>query len=186
MNDIDTNIDGLKVVQLKKFVDNRGWFTESYNREKFNAEGINVEFIQDNHSLSILKGTLRGLHLQRAPFEQSKLVRCTKGRIFDVAVDLRPDSSTFMKYYSIELSETNMLCLFMPKGFAHGFLTLSESCEVQYKIDEKYNPDSEVTIKFDDSTLNIDWPYEEVIQSTKDKNGISVEEYIARYLGELK
>jgi len=141
---------------------------ETYVREDFERAGINVEFIQENHSKSKYS-VLRGLHFQREPYAQSKLVRCIKGKIFDVAVDLRKNSPTFKKYLSVELSEDNKLMLFIPKGFAHGFVVLSKEAEVIYKVDNAYAPDHESGLIWNDSDVNIQWPIDNSIISEKDK-----------------
>ena len=125
MNIIKTDIEDLLILEPRVFGDNRGWFTETYSKAKFQDLGIDIEFVQDNHSMSAQKGTLRGLHFQTNPKAQSKLVRCTKGRILDVAVDLRKGSATYKKCVGVELSEENKNQLLIPKGFAHGFLTLT-------------------------------------------------------------
>ncbi|MCR1809491.1 dTDP-4-dehydrorhamnose 3,5-epimerase, partial [Haploplasma modicum] len=139
MKKIETGINDLFIIEPNVFGDNRGWFTESYNKESFKKIGINIDFIQDNHSYSKEKGVLRGLHLQTNPKAQTKLVRCTKGKILDVAVDLRRNSPTYLKHFAVELSEENKLQLLIPKGFAHGFVTLTSDVEVQYKVDEYYS-----------------------------------------------
>ena len=165
---IKTAIDGVVVIEPQVFGDSRGWFIETYSKSKFRELGINDEFVQDNHSHSVQKGTLRGLHFQNEPKAQSKLVRCTKGKILDVALDLRKGSSTFKKWVAIELSEENMKQLYIPKGFAHGFLTLTDDVEVQYKVDEFYSPEHDRTIRFDDPELNVDWKVQNPILSEKD------------------
>ena len=134
-----TKIEGLVIIHPDVFGDNRGWFTESYNQQKYFALGIDVTFIQDNHSFSKEIGTLRGLHFQTGESAQSKLVRCVRGRLMDVCVDLRKDSPTFLQHELIELSEENKLQLFVPQGFAHGFVTLSEDVEIMYKVDAFYS-----------------------------------------------
>ncbi len=137
------------------------FFMETYKRSHFNQIGIEEEFVQDNHSKSV-KGVLRGLHFQKSPYEQGKLVRCIQGVVFDVAVDIRKDSSTFGKWYGIKLSSENKRMLWIPKGFAHGFLTLSDTAEVIYKVSgSEYNPQYDAGIRWNDPTINIDWPFEE-------------------------
>jgi len=167
---IKTGIKDLYIIKTKVFEDKRGWFTESYSAKKFKDKGININFVQDNHSLSKKKGVLRGLHFQLNPKAQIKLVRCTSGKIYDVAVDLRDGSPTYKEWYGLELSTKNKKQLLIPKGFAHGFLTLSNNAEVQYKVDEYYAPDYDRSIKFDDPEINVDWEIEEPILSDKDKN----------------
>ena len=160
--------DGI-LVKPKVFLDNRGFFIESYKKSDFVANGINVEFNQDNHSKST-KGVLRGLHYQAKPYGQAKLVRCVKGRIYDVAVDIRPKSETFGQYVKVELSEENKQMLFIPEGFAHGFVVLSEEAELLYKASGEYAPNAERGILWSDKDINIDWEIDfEPILSEKDK-----------------
>jgi dTDP-4-dehydrorhamnose 3,5-epimerase len=170
MKIIETNIKDLLIIEPSVFKDDRGWFSESYNKEKLKLLGISINFIQDNHSLSLEKGTIRGLHLQTNPNAQTKLVRCTKGRILDVAVDLRKSSPTYLKAFTIELSTVNQKQLLIPKGFAHGFVTLEDNTEVQYKVDEYYSKEHDRSIKYNDPIFNIDWVVDNVILSDKDKN----------------
>lgn len=165
-----TDFNDLLVIEPKIFGDHRGWFTESYNQNTFMENGISSNFIQDNHSYSALKGVLRGLHFQNNPNAQSKLIRCTKGKIWDVVVDLRKSSKTYLKWFYIELSEDNHKMLFVPKGFAHGFLTLENACEVQYKVDCIYDNHLDRSIKYNDPDIGINWPSMEVILSEKDLN----------------
>lgn len=167
---IKTDIKDLYIIETKVFEDNRGWFTESYSVKKFKENGLDIEFIQDNHSLSKEKGVLRGLHFQLAPKAQTKLVRCTRGKIYDVAVDLREGSPTYKKWFGVELSAENKKQFLILKGFAHGFLTLSDNVEVQYKVDEYYTPEYDRSIKYDDPEINVDWGIENPILSEKDKN----------------
>jgi dTDP-4-dehydrorhamnose 3,5-epimerase len=151
-----TPIAGLLQVRPKVFRDGRGWFLESYNRETWSKAGIAETFVQDNHSQSA-KGTLRGLHFQTTP-GQAKLIRCTRGTIWDVAVDIRPDSPTFGKHFGLELRGEDPLFFFIPIGFAHGFLVLSETAEVQYKCSNVYNAATESGIAWDDPDLGVPWP----------------------------
>jgi dTDP-4-dehydrorhamnose reductase/dTDP-4-dehydrorhamnose 3,5-epimerase len=168
MNVIKTEIEDLLILEPIVFGDHRGWFTETYSKAKFQDLGIDIEFIQDNHSMSAQKGTLRGLHFQTNPKAQSKLVRCTKGRILDIAVDLRKGSATYKKWVGVELSEENKKQLLIPKGFAHGFLTLTDDVEVQYKVDEYYAPECDRSIRFDDPEIGVNWGIEDPILSEKD------------------
>jgi dTDP-4-dehydrorhamnose 3,5-epimerase len=165
-----TEIEGLLIIEPKIFSDERGWFSETYNEQAFINLGLNIQFRQDNHSLSILKGVLRGLHFQNEPFPQTKLVRCTKGSIWDVAVDLRKSSSTYLKWIGIELSANNHKMFLIPQGFAHGFITLEDNTEVQYKVDNFYKASLDRSINYADPSLNISWPFKDVILSDKDKN----------------
>ena len=156
MNIIDTNLIDCKVIQPQLHNDNRGYFFESYHQQKLNDSlGFEVNFIQDNESFSS-KGVLRGLHFQTGNYAQAKLVRVIQGRVLDVAVDLRKDSSTFAQHFSIELSEDNKNQLFVPRGFAHGFIVLSDTAIFSYKCDNYYNKASEGGIRYDDPSLGID------------------------------
>jgi dTDP-4-dehydrorhamnose 3,5-epimerase len=170
MNIIKTSIPGVVVIEPKIFSDDRGYFFESFNQRKFNEEVCKTTFVQDNESKSSF-GVLRGLHYQLPPFAQSKLVRVVKGKVFDVAVDIRKGSPSFGKYVSIELSEENKKMLFIPRGFAHGYLVLSNEAIFQYKCDNFYAPDSEGSIIWNDPELNIDWgiDYNAICLSDKDK-----------------
>lgn len=170
MTILKTEIEGLLVIEPKVYSDFRGWFVETYNRKVFLGKNIDVEFKQDNHSLSIQKGVIRGLHFQNNPYPQTKLVRCPKGKIWDVAVDLRPSSATYLKWFGIELSETNHKMLFIPQGFAHGFVTLEKNTEVQYKVDNFYNASLDRSIYYADPKIDINWPIKDIILSEKDKN----------------
>lgn len=161
------------------FEDERGFFMETYRKEDFRKAGINADFIQENQSKSRY-GVLRGLHFQRKPYTQSKLVRCVKGRIIDVAVDLRKNSPTFKEHISAELSEDNKLMLFIPKGFAHGFLVLSNEAEVIYKVDNIYAPDYESGLLWNDPDLKIEWPVKNPILSEKDRKLPTLKELIER------
>lgn len=144
------------LVKPKVFGDNRGFFMESYKKSEFFANGITTKFNQDNHSKSQAH-VLRGLHFQQKPYEQAKLVRCIKGRIYDVAVDIRPNSKTFGQYIRVELSDENKYQLFIPEGFAHGFVVLSEEAELLYKTSNEYAPQADSGILWNDKDLNIDW-----------------------------
>jgi dTDP-4-dehydrorhamnose 3,5-epimerase len=171
MNLIKTKLDGLVVLKPTVFKDNRGYFMESYNQKKINKLLGNINFIQDNESESS-RGVLRGLHFQKPPYTQAKLVRCLKGSVLDVALDLRKDSKTYGIFETISLTEENKKQLFIPKGFAHGFIVLSKSAILSYKVDNYYNPESESGIIWNDPDLNIDWKINknEIIVSEKDKN----------------
>lgn len=166
------SFDYPRIISPKVFSDNRGWFYEAYNQKSLE---VLVNFIQDNHSYSEFKGTVRGIHFQKPPFEQAKLIRVLKGKIFDVVVDLRPKSKTFLKVITFELDSDKKDSLLIPKGFAHGFMTLVKHTEVYYKVDEEYSKNHEVTIFFDDPTLNIPWPkIDEVVLSQKDSKGLAL------------
>ena len=168
MKIIRTDIEEVLIIEPDVHGDNRGWFMETYSKTKFSEMGIDIDFVQDNHSLSAQKGTLRGLHFQLEPKAQTKLIRCTKGRILDVAVDVREGSPTYRNWVSVELSEENKRQLLIPKGFAHGFLTLTDDVEVQYKVDEYYSAQCDRSIRFDDPKIGIDWGISEPILSKKD------------------
>jgi dTDP-4-dehydrorhamnose 3,5-epimerase len=170
MNIIYTKIQGLYIIEPSIYNDNRGYFFESYNYNEFKEKIGDIKFVQDNESKSV-KGVLRGLHFQNPPYEQAKLVKVVKGEVFDVAVDLRKDSPTYGQYVSVILSENNHKQFFIPRGFAHGFLVLSDEAIFQYKCDNFYNKESEDGIAWDDKTINIDWPkLNNIILSDKDKN----------------
>ncbi len=170
----ETEIDGLLVIEPRVFADSRGYFFESYSQREFEEKiapiiGHSVTFVQDNESKSSY-GVMRGLHYQRAPYTQAKLVRCVQGRVLDVAVDIRAGSPTFGKHVAVELSEDNHRQFFIDKGFAHGFAVLSETAVFQYKCDEFYHPEADAGISIADRSLGIDWmlPAERVILSEKD------------------
>jgi dTDP-4-dehydrorhamnose 3,5-epimerase len=175
----DTGIEGLMIIEPKVYRDERGYFLESYHQERLKALGINHHFIQDNQSRSV-QGVIRGLHLQKAPFAQTKLVRVTEGTIYDVAVDLREGSNTYGSWFGIELSINNHLQLLIPKGFAHGFSVLSQHATILYKCDTIYHPESESGIRFDDADLKIDWKVDlaSAVISEKDR--------VLPYFNELK
>lgn len=172
MNVIKTEIPDVLIFEPKVFGDERGFFMESFNQKVFEeAVGRKVEFVQDNHSKSS-KGVLRGLHYQLEPYAQGKLVRCVVGEVFDVAVDIRKSSPTFGKWVGVNLSAENKRQLWIPEGFAHGFLVLSDTAEFVYKTTNYYMPSAEGCVRWDDPVLNIDWPMKtnELILSDKDKN----------------
>lgn len=158
MKIIETYLEGVIVLEPTVYGDCRGWFMETYRETKLIDAGINLKFVQDNQSYSAAKGTLRGLHYQLEPKAQSKLVRCTRGSIYDVAVDIRIGSPTYAKWFGIVLSTENKKQLLVPKGFAHAFMTLSEDTEVQYKVDELYAPECDRGIRWNDPAIGIKWP----------------------------
>ena len=153
-----TPIPDLLVLRPKQFLDGRGFFSESWAREPWLRRGLDISWCQDNHSLSRQAGVLRGLHYQAPPSAQAKLVRCTHGRIWDVAVDVRRGSPHFGKWFGVELSSANWLQLFVPRGFLHGFLTLEPDTEVQYKVDSPYSSECDGAVRWDDPDLAIEWP----------------------------
>ncbi|WP_141336621.1 dTDP-4-dehydrorhamnose 3,5-epimerase [Paenibacillus sp. tmac-D7] len=165
---IQTKLEGVMIVEPSVFGDNRGFFLESYNEKKFNELGLDYKFIQDNHSLSVEPGVLRGLHYQLDPKAQTKLVRVATGAIYDVAVDIRRNSPTFGQWVGVILSAANKRQLLVPKGFAHGFCTIVSNTEVLYKVDEYYSPEHDRGIAWDDPDLGIYWPVTSPILSEKD------------------
>ena len=179
-----TALDGVLILEPKVFGDARGWFMETWSARKFMAAGLNFEFVQDNQSYSAQRGTLRGLHYQTAPFAQAKLVRCTRGKLLDVAVDIREGSETFAKWVAVELTAENKKQLLIPRGFAHGFLTLTDDVEIQYKADNFYAPLCDGNIRWDDAEIKIDWPFEPTILADKDAKAPTLRERLER--GELK
>ena len=174
MNYIQTEIDGVWIIEPKVFNDARGYFMEAFKDGEFRANIGNVHFVQDNESKSSI-GVLRGLHYQKGEYSQAKLVRVIKGKVLDVAVDLRQSSPTFGKYVSVELSEENKRQFFIPRGFAHGFLVLSEEAIFTYKVDNGYAPQAEASIRLNDETVGIDWPVAEsqLLLSEKDGHAVS-------------
>lgn len=170
MEIIKTDIEGLIIIKPQIFKDSRGYFFESFSQREFNEKVTPIQFVQDNESCSSY-GVMRGLHFQKPPYSQSKLVRCVKGSVLDVAIDIRKGSPTYGKHVAIELSAENHLQFFIPKGFAHGFAVLSEEAIFQYKCDEFYTPQSEGGIQLMDESLGINWPIsaDDAILSDKDK-----------------
>jgi len=168
---IATAIEAVKLIEPIRFGDARGFFSQTWSRKEFRAAGLDLDFVQDNHSLSAQAGTLRGLHFQSPPFAQDKLVRVTRGRILDVAVDIRRGSPTYGRHVAVELSAQNWLQLLIPAGFAHGFCTLEPDTEVLYKVSADYAPQHDFGIAFDDPDLNIVWPFDkgDMILSDKDR-----------------
>ena len=172
----ETNLPGVKLIETAVFGDHRGFFLESYNEEVFHRHGIMHKFVQDNHSLSVEAGVLRGLHYQLNPKAQTKLVRVTAGAVYDVVVDIRRGSPTYGKWQGFILSAFNKRQLLVPKGFAHGFCTLVPDTEVQYKVDEFYSPEHDRGIAWNDPALGIDWPTSSPILSEKDGKHPGLEE----------
>lgn len=161
---------GLLIVETDVYGDHRGWFTETYTKNKFIDNGIEADFVQDNQSYSAQKGTLRGVHFQTNPKAQTKMIRCTRGAIIDTVVDLRKGSDTYKQWFSIELSAENKKQLYIPKGFGHAFLTITDDVEVQYKVDEYYSKEHDRSLKFDDPEVGVDWGIKNPILSEKDLN----------------
>lgn len=165
----DTKLAGVKLITPRRFGDHRGFFSESYSRKDLAENGIDIEFVQDNHSLSMTPGTVRGLHFQAPPHAQHKLVRCGKGAFFDVAVDIRKGSPTYGQWVGFELSFENGAQVLVPAGFAHGFVTLVPDTEIIYKCSDYYVPEAEGALIWNDPDIGIDWPYQdEVVLSDKD------------------
>jgi dTDP-4-dehydrorhamnose 3,5-epimerase len=170
MEFIATSINGLYTVQVKKLEDERGLFARTFCKKEFKQIGFDKEFVQFNHSFNRYKGTVRGMHFQQAPYTETKLIRCIQGAVYDVAVDLRKDSPTFLQHFGIELTEENMLSVLIPEGFAHGFQTLQHNSALIYYHTQFYTPNADAGIRFDDSALNIDWPLAAVMVSDKDRS----------------
>ena len=177
MEYIKTEIDGVWIIQPKVFNDARGYFFEAWKKEEFEQHVGRVDFIQDNESMSSY-GVLRGLHYQKGDSSQAKLVRVIKGRVVDVAVDIRRNSPTFGKYVMVELSDENKRQFFIPRGFAHGFLVLSDEAVFTYKVDNPYAPQSEASIRYDDPDIASNWPIDakDILTSAKDLNALSLKE----------
>lgn len=175
----NTPIKDLLIIDIDYFSDKRGFFIEPWHKRDFQEAGLNLEFVQEGHSQS-RKGVLRGMHYQDSSAPMGKLIRCTRGKIFDVAVDIRSKSPTLGKWFGIDLNEKNKTQFYVPPEFAHGFLTLSDIVEVQYKQTGFYTPKSEGTIKWNDADINIDWPTKKPILSNRDKNGKSFQEYLKK------
>ena len=175
MKKIETNLQDAYILESTVFGDHRGFFMESYNKKIFAELGLDIEFVQDNHSLSETPGTVRGMHYQLEPKAQTKLVRVTSGAIYDVIIDIRKGSPTFGQWQGFVLSAENKRQLLIPKGFAHGFCTITPNVEVQYKVDELYSPEHDSGIAWDDPTLAIDWPMSNAILSEKDEKHPTIE-----------
>lgn len=163
-----TRLPGVLVLTPKRQFDARGWFSETWNAARMAEAGLDLTFVQDNHSFSAARGTLRGLHFQRPPRAQDKLVRCSRGAILDVAVDIRDGSATYGSWVAVELSADNGRQLLVPKGFLHGFVTLTDDTEVQYKCTDFYSPDHDGAVRWDDPAIGIDWGISAPILSDKD------------------
>ena len=164
-----TKLEGVIIIEPDVFGDNRGFFMESWNKKKMEEAGLYYDFVQDNHSKSTVKGTLRGIHFQKGDKAQAKLVRCVKGAVLDVAVDLRKNSSTFKQWVGVELNEKNKKQLLIPRGFGHGFVTLTDDVEFLYKADNYYAPEADAGIRWNDPDIGIEWGVENPILSEKDK-----------------
>ena len=183
MTIIEKKLKGLFEIQLNAFEDHRGFFMRTYDSSIYIKLGLNREWVQENHSSSLQKGTLRGLHFQLNPHTDAKLIRCVRGEIFDVVVDIRKSSPTFGQWEAIILSEKNKKELFIPRGFAHGFCTLTDHCDILYKHDNYYNKECDSGIRWNDEKIVIEWPVAEPILSDRDTNLQSFEEFIKNYEG---
>lgn len=169
MKIIKTKLNGVVIIEPDVFGDNRGFFMESWNKKKMEEAGLYYDFVQDNHSKSTVKGTLRGIHFQKGNKAQAKLVRCVKGTVLDVAVDLRKNSPTFKQWVGVELSAENKKQLLIPRGFGHGFVTLTDDVEFLYKADNYYAPEADAGIRWNDPEIGVEWGVENPILSEKDK-----------------
>lgn len=165
-----TEISDVKIVEPRVFNDDRGFFFEALNVITLEKNGISFTPIQENCAYSLKKGTIRGLHFQNNPMAQAKLVRCTVGRVMDYAIDLRKDSPTYLKYVAVELSAENKRQLYIPRGFAHGVISLEDNTTIEYFADNPYSPENDRSIRYNDPQIGIHWPVEELILSEKDKN----------------
>ena len=170
MTFIHGKLNGLWIIEPRVFGDNRGFFMETWSKREFEVHGLLYDFVQDNHSSSTVKGTLRGIHFQRGDKAQAKLVRCVRGAVLDVAVDLRPSSPTYKQWQAVELSEENKRQLVIPRGFGHGFVTLTDHVEFLYQADNPYAPEADAGILWNDPELGIDWGVENPILSEKDRH----------------
>ena len=177
----ERKLKGTFEIKLKPHIDERGFFMRTFDQSIYKKYGLERNWVQENHSRSERKGIIRGLHYQLPPFEETKLVRCIKGKILDVFVDLRLNSDTFGQWESIELSEENKTMIFIPRGFAHGFCTLTEVSEVLYKVDNSYNPEAEIGLLWNDPNLKINWPVQTPLLSEKDKKNILFTDFLQKY-----
>ncbi len=177
----ERKLKGTFEITLKPYFDSRGFFMRTFDETIFKEQGIERKWVQENHSRSEEKGIIRGLHFQLPPFTETKLVRCVKGFILDVFVDLRKNSDTFGQWDNIELSEENKKMIFIPRGFAHGFCTLTKESEILYKVDNFYNAKAEAGIIWNDSNLNIEWPVRNPILSEKDQKNLTFKEFVEQY-----
>jgi dTDP-4-dehydrorhamnose 3,5-epimerase len=166
----ETKLQGAYLINLKRLEDERGFFARTFCRQEFKEYGLNIEIAQANISYNKKKGTLRGMHMQLAPFEESKLIKCNQGAIYDVIVDLRKKSKTFLQWIGAELTSENHQMIYVPEGFAHGFITLEDNTEVSYQMSQFYAPGYEKGYRWNDPVFDIEWPMEPVIMAEKDKN----------------
>lgn len=164
-----TEFNGVFIIEIEKQIDERGFFARTWDKKKFEEYNLNSKLVQCNVSFNKKKGVLRGMHYQIAPYEEAKLIRCTKGKIFDVIIDLRPKSNTFRQWFGVEISDENYKMLYVPEGFAHGFQTLEDNTEIFYQMSEMYMPDYVRGIRYNDSIFDINWPITPAIISEKDR-----------------
>lgn len=174
----ELTIKGLFEISFNPKMDSRGFFMRVYDKEEFRKWNIDRDWLQENHSRSEKKGIIRGLHFQLSPFDETKLVRCINGAVFDVAVDMRPDSESFGHWAGVELTAGNRKALYIPRGFAHGFCTLSDVSEVLYKVDNYYSPENERGLLWNDPDLAIDWPVKNPILSDKDRKNLTLKAFL--------
>lgn len=170
MNIIKTKLQDVYIIEPQVFKDSRGWFLESWSKKKFEEAGLHYDFVQDNHSFSNTKGVLRGLHCQKGNAAQAKLVRCIRGAVLDVVVDMRRSSPTYKQWMAMELTQDNFRQILIPRGFLHGYLTLTDNVEFVYKVDNYYNKEADRSIRWDDPELGIEWGITDPILSEKDRN----------------
>ncbi|MBS7566803.1 dTDP-4-dehydrorhamnose 3,5-epimerase [Mucilaginibacter sp. Bleaf8] len=175
----ETKLKGAFIIDVNRIEDERGFFGRSYCQKEFEAHGLNSNLVQTNVSYNKIKGTLRGMHMQREPFAETKLVRCTTGAIFDVIVDLRPDSETYKEWIGVELNAESYRMLYVPEGFAHGFITLEDNTAVTYQVTEFYTAPAEQAYRWDDPAFSIEWPFEPVLVSAKDQAHLPFEAKIS-------
>ncbi len=183
MNIKERKLKGVFEISLKPLADNRGFFMRTFDDKIFKEAGLERNWVQENHSRSEEKGIIRGLHFQLPPFTETKMVRCINGAVLDVFVDLRKDSPTFGHWDSIELTAENKKMIFIPRGFAHGFCTLTDISEVVYKVDNYYSPENERGLLWNDKSVGINWPTNKPILSDKDQKNMTFEEFIKEYAG---
>ncbi len=187
MKRIDTKLPGVCIIEPQVFGDHRGYFMETYSQKAFSELGIDTVFVQDNQSFSAQKGTLRGIHFQNAPMAQAKLVRVTRGAVIDVAVDLRKGSPTYRQWVAVELTAENKRMLFIPRGFGHGFVTLTEDTEFCYKVDNLYSKECDRGIRYDDPAIGVDWNVTDPVLSAKDTTSPLLENSDCNFVyGEMK
>lgn len=166
----ETPLKGAFLLEIKKIEDDRGFFGRSWCKREMEEHGLNGNLCQANTSFSKTKGTIRGMHYQVSPYEETKLIRCTRGAIYDVIIDLRPGSETYLQWFGAELTQDNYKMLYVPEGFAHGFITLTDNAEVYYNVTQFYTPGAEAGIRFNDPLFNIQWPLEPTVVSEKDRS----------------